>query len=66
MSKVIRFKVTAEHEDGTTTNFIVTNEDKRRTERAHGSYRGTFSAVAVQAEIDLYNRMVRDFQGENA
>jgi hypothetical protein len=62
MSRVIRFKVTAEHEDGTTTDFTITNEDKPVPERPQGSYRGTFSAIAQQAEIDLYKRMVRDFQ----
>lgn len=64
MSQYHTFKVIAEHEDGTVTEFTIRNENKT-PETKRGSYRGTFNGAAIQAEIDLYNRLVRYFQGSD-
>jgi hypothetical protein len=64
MSDYDSFEVRAIRKDGTVTEFTIMNEDKV-SEGKRGSYRGTFSGTAIQAEIDLYNRMVRDFRMGN-
>lgn len=64
MSDYVRFEVRAVRNDGTVTEFTIVNEDKV-SEGKRGSYRGTFSGTAIQAEIDLYNRVIRDFQKGN-
>lgn len=64
MSNYVRFEVRAIQNDGSVTEFTIMNEDKV-SEGKRGSYRGTFNGTAIQAEIDLYNRMVRDFRMGN-
>jgi len=59
--KYTQFKVIAEREDGTYAKFTIHDqEDTPRPER------GTTHDDAFNAETDLYNRLVRLYQGENS
>jgi hypothetical protein len=56
----IRFKVIAEHADGTFAKFTIhDHDDTPRPER------GTSHDAAFNAETDLYSRLVRLYQGED-
>jgi hypothetical protein len=58
--KYTRFKVIAERADGTSAKFTVhDHDDTPRPER------GTTHDDAFNAETDLYNRLVRLYQGED-
>ena len=61
MSKFVTFKIIAEREDGSYAKFtIYDNDDTPRPER------GFTHDEAFNAATDLYNRLVRKFQGEDA
>lgn len=55
-----RFKVIAERADGTYAKFTIHDQDD--TPRPE---RGTTHDDAFNAETDLYNRLVRLYQGED-
>jgi hypothetical protein len=58
--KFTRFKVIAERADGTFAKFTIhDHDDTARPER------GTTHDDAFNAETDLYNRLVRLYQGED-
>lgn len=61
MAKFVRFKVIAERVDGSYAKFTI--HDRDMTPRHE---RGTTHDDAFNAETDLYNRLVRKFQGEDA
>lgn len=60
MGKFVSFKVIAEREDGSYTKFEILDRDN--TPRP---VRGYTHGEAFNAETDLYNRLVRKFQGED-
>lgn len=64
MTKFIRFKVIAERADGSYAKFTITPPTSvYPTPRPE---RGTTHDEAFNAETDLYNRLVRKFQGEDS
>lgn len=64
MEKFVRFKVIAERVDGSSAKFTITPPTSvYPTPRPE---RGTTHDDAFNAETDLYNRLVRKFQGEDA
>lgn len=58
MAEFIRFEVSAVKANGETAKFLLHSQDG--TARP---FRGTTHDQAFQAETDLYNRLVRVFQG---
>ena len=61
MTKFVRFKVIAERADGSHAKFTISEGDN--TPRPLIGYTHD---EAFNAETDLYNRLVRKFQGEDS
>lgn len=60
MGKFIRFKIIAERSDGSYTKFEIREKDNTPRPDIGHTHDSAFTA-----ETDLYNRLVRKFQGED-
>lgn len=61
MTKFVRFKVIAERAGGSHVKFTIHEHDSTPRPEV-----GTTHDDAFNAETDLYNRLVRKFQGEDS